>query len=381
MRPEDLSCYAYNALKPEWPRRVIALSHRSRDVKPRLKDTQFWKSPFAAVDATYAPQWETNIGMIWGLFAAAPVIVRMKSRTYLESEWCRRESELLDYMFKTSDFLQGRRFINASPDKVTALDELVPAPPSGLVLSESFPPLAELLEPPLVTEEEATLLRAAGAIRVLNIVTRGRAEFTNILIERLSREIPPIPPPTNNPDGWRPYRDIFAALQSLSECNRPIFMTADYDEVTMGREMEHAQKFPDLSDGKNDLGDVLAANEWLRVEYPALLADGRGNQLIIDCRDRTCADWEQNNAFALCRGLATVATTVPVWFLQNSETRVDHWPLIGDRRPIFTEHFAGQFSWMIQIQPSPGWIARYLKECGLGFAPELRARFEAPSGA
>ena len=95
VRPKDVLCFAYTALRPAWPRGRIALSHRSSTVKPLLVETRFWSSPSAALDATFVPQWETNIAMIWGLFAPAPVVVRMQSDAYRASEWCQRESELL----------------------------------------------------------------------------------------------------------------------------------------------------------------------------------------------------------------------------------------------------------------------------------------------
>lgn len=374
VRAEDLNSFAYNALKPEWPRRVFGLSHRSRDVKPRLKSTRFWKSPFAAIDATYAPQWETNVGMIWGLFAATPVIIRMKTGAYLGSEWCRRESELLDYVRKRSDFVRGRLFVDASVKQTERLDELIPPLPTVAALFDTFPPLAELLEPPLVTDDERMVLAAAGAVRIIALQAGGRADVTNAVIAALSRDqSPDVPCPTNNPDGWQAYRALFIALSQRSQGEQPIIMTADYDKATLLRELEAAQKFPSLGDGATSIFDVLTAQEWLRVEYVALRKDGRGNQIVIDCRDRLREDWEKSVEFGLCRGLAVVATSVPVWFVQHADTRIDHWPLIGDKRPIFTEHFPDQFTWMMQVQPAPGWLERYMEDSGLRFADTLKS--------
>ena len=80
VRPADIVCLAFSATKPEWPRRLLAISHRSFEVKPQLRKMGVWKSARCAIDATYVPSWETNTGMIWGLFAATPALVRVRTR-------------------------------------------------------------------------------------------------------------------------------------------------------------------------------------------------------------------------------------------------------------------------------------------------------------
>ena len=90
VRPADIACFAFSALRPEWPRRLLAISHRSAEVKPTLATLRNWSSARSGIDATYVPAWETNTGMIWGLFAPTPVLVRVHTPTYDGSEWCRR---------------------------------------------------------------------------------------------------------------------------------------------------------------------------------------------------------------------------------------------------------------------------------------------------
>lgn len=80
VRPQDLECFAFNALKPEWPRRLLGISHRSADVKAALIKMKVWRSSRCGIDANYVPAWETNTGMMWGLFAAAPAIARSRRR-------------------------------------------------------------------------------------------------------------------------------------------------------------------------------------------------------------------------------------------------------------------------------------------------------------
>ena len=40
-------------------------THRSAEAKPVLSRLNMWKSPHTAIDASYVPAWETNLGMIW----------------------------------------------------------------------------------------------------------------------------------------------------------------------------------------------------------------------------------------------------------------------------------------------------------------------------
>ena len=78
------------------------------------------ESPDASLDATFVPKWESNIAMIWGLFGPAPAIVRMASETYRDSEWCQRESEMLEHLLERGDFMH-RLVIDASERDVRGL--------------------------------------------------------------------------------------------------------------------------------------------------------------------------------------------------------------------------------------------------------------------
>ena len=130
-RVEDLASFAFSALRPHWPRRLLALSHRSQDVKPALMNLRAWGNFRYSIDAMFPPHWETNVGMVWGLFSAVPGLIRIRSSSYDESVWCRREHEIFDYLCDEDDFLRGRHVIELGEADLPLLDaQIPPAPPA-----------------------------------------------------------------------------------------------------------------------------------------------------------------------------------------------------------------------------------------------------------
>ena len=365
VRPADVLCFAYAALRPNWPRPAIALSHRSSTVKPLLSKTQFWNSPFAALDATYAPQWETNIAMIWGLFAPTSTIVRMPSSAYGESEWCQRESELLDHLVEQCDFMRNRHLIDAAESDAGNLNSLLTAMSNA---PSPWPAPVRLIQPPTLSDAEAALMSASGAVRLISIIAEGRIEVIGQAIGALRRsDHPDLPCLTNNPGGWRDYVDLFRALPSgvaqAIDDGRVIFQT-QVERPDQLRMPELAKNLPDFGDPRVPaLRDHLAAFEWTLVEEDSLLSNHVG--VVVDCRDLPRRDWEKSAAYTIHRGLTSAATTIPVWFLQRAPERVDRWPTIGDYRPIFTECFEGQFSWMKIASLPEDWFSRYLAKSAL----------------
>jgi hypothetical protein len=317
--------------------------------------------------------------MIWGLFAVTPVIVRMKTSTYLDSDWCHRESELLDFIVECCDFVRGRQFIDATLDQIETLDHLLPAASAlnAQAQAAQFPGQRQVLIPPRLNELEAALLAGVNAARLVAQFFKGSAAHTNQLVSVLCQGVsPPLPCISNNPTGWAPYIALFTALTAVAQDQLPVAMTADLDAEALQREIDGAERVPDFGDGRFDVLDVLAAQEWVRVELAREMRNFR-KQILIDCRTLTRSDWEQNVGFCVQRGLAAVATPIPVWFLQRAEGRVDQWPLIGDVRPIFTQHVENQFAWMFLVSTPRGWAARYADECGMAIAPRLRAALQA----
>jgi hypothetical protein len=53
LRPEDLTAFAFSALRPHWPSRLLGLSHRSMDVKGALRATPAWGNFRYSIDATW----------------------------------------------------------------------------------------------------------------------------------------------------------------------------------------------------------------------------------------------------------------------------------------------------------------------------------------
>jgi len=377
VRPKDLLCFAYSALKPEWPRRGVALSHRSRTVKPLLLGTRFWSSPSSAVDASYVPQWETNISMIWGLFAPASATVRMASRDYLESEWCRRESEMLDHLVERCDFWRGRVVVDSEEAATSRLDTIIADPAEGRL--RVFPAPVELVSAPLLKEGQIDLLSAAGAVRLIAYVAEGRAATVAAAIRMLCLgKEPALTCPTNNPDGWGGYMALFQNLAPISSDldELPIQLAQDYDEPTRDRERDWwAKSSPDFDDPRvPSLRDHLCASGWLRAMGWVSGHDVPPPGIVIDCRDLARDDWERDPGRALHRGLTSAATTSPVWFLQRADARVDQWPLVGDYRPIFTQYFDAQFSWMV-IRPAYGdGTEAHLRDGGLVYSAVVLER-------
>ncbi|MEO7859099.1 MAG: hypothetical protein ABIU05_01445 [Nitrospirales bacterium] len=173
VRTQDLACFAFNAVKPDWPRRSIALSHRSMDAKPVLQTMKAWRSSLFAIDANYAPSWETNTGMIWGLFAATPVLVRVQSHNYEASEWCEREAEMIRYLQQTCDFMPRRVVLDTSIEALAGFDQFVDAfrPITGISsksLLPEFPPWSTVYVPSAQPEWTLAMLRAAAALRLFH---------------------------------------------------------------------------------------------------------------------------------------------------------------------------------------------------------------------
>ena len=366
VRPTDVLCFAYASLRPNWPRPTIALSHRSSTVKPLLFHTRFWNSPLAAIDATFAPQWETNLAMIWGLFAPTCTIVRMKSPAYEQSEWCQRESEMLDYLVDQCDFMRNRYLIDAAESDAKNLDSLLTeaSNPAG-----PWPVPVRLIQPPMLSDAESTLMSAAGAVRLISVVANEQTEVVRTIQALIAGSYPDLDCLTNNAGGWRDYVDIFQALPSstIDAIADGRFMVSDYgDRVEELRSPEFAKYLVDFGDPRVPaLRDHLAAFEWIFVEEESLLEDHGVANFVVDCRHLSQEHWEQSPAYTLHRGLTSAPTSIPVWFLQSASERVDRWPIIGDYRPIFTEHFEGQFSWTEIVSLPEDWFARYSEKSGL----------------
>lgn len=384
VRPADLACAAFASVKPEWPRRLLAISHRSAEVKPVLRGLHLWKSARCAIDATYLPAWETNTGMIWGLFGATPSIVRVDTPTYTASEWCRRESELIEYLAGTADYLRGRLVIDTDLEGLDGLAELAdrwhPDRPTQWIMPE-FPPLLQVWTPQPVPPWEATILRAAGALRAMSASVHD-PDLVNMIVGALTKDVEvPIPPPTNHPGGWAAYARIFRELHALVPDPAPaLSLPAEYGPEQVGKDVEVCSRIPDLSTGSPSLDDVLVAVEFLRTSWPTMVEEGRGRFLALNLRGHTSRSFADATDMSLQRGLVAFRSLpVPLWLLQLAGQDASSWGLPGDR-PILTEHVDAQFGWLMETWHDPGEArAMYPGDSGLAVSPALRRLLGAPA--
>lgn len=384
VRPQDLAHVAFASLAPTWPRRAVALSHRSADVKPTLCSTSLWWSPDVAVDARSVPAWETNSGMIWGLFASAPVVVRVGSPTYLDSEWCARESELIDHLVEHGDFLEGRAVVDVDVADLHRLEALLPARP-GLG-EDAFPPLTFALEGRVDSEFGLAVLRAGGAMRLLHLLARDPAT-TNDLAGLVAAGIPlDLEPPTDNVDGWEGYRRVLCDLDGLladgaagprfadalrgRDAERlPLAVPPDYQ----GRDVDLllASRIPTMRSGDPALGDLLAAFEFRRTLAAWYSGMDLGDKVLVDVTSFDDEAWASGPEAALGRGLLSMSGLGPTWVLQDAGQGAHGWRGFRDQ-PIFTRHVAGQLDWMKTVLAQPTWLLHYLADSGLATGPDLQ---------
>ena len=376
VRPQDLACFAFNALKPEWPRRMLGISHRSADVKVALMKMKVWGNSHVAIDANYVPAWETNTGMMWGLFASSPVLARIGSSRYLESVWCYREFEIIQYLLDHGDYMEERWVKDVTEGSMVVLDELLGGTEKEGLLN-SFPPLCTVWTPRLMPEWEVKMMRAAGALRIANQFSGNRPEGVNRLATALAGGLQlPGTGPTNNPGGWEGYAKVFADLRALTGVaseELPLRLPTDYGKEESGVDSMLSERIPDMSSGMPRLEDVLVALEWYRVVWPVMVEQGSGDFLVINCQRWTAEQWISDERLSLIRGLAAMRSPVPMWFLQLAGQEVENWPMVGNR-PIFTEHVSSQFAWMMEISLGPEEAQeRYPSDSGLKFSDELAA--------
>lgn len=382
VRPQDLACFAFNAVKPDWPRRSVALSHRSMDAKPLLQTMKTWRSSLFAIDANYAPSWETNTGMVWGLFAGTPVLVRIQSPHYSASEWCERETEMIGYLEQACDFIPRRMVLDMNMEELAALDQMVDAwrPQSAFFAASldlpEFPPQSQVYVPGPEPEWPLTMLRAAAALRLIHS-DYGDARIVNQICAFLCSSDDPLPLPllTNNPEGWAAYRKLFRDLQlecGLDKGTPPLLLQSGVPPWHPDEAQAFADAIPDLSQGNPSLGDVLAALEWRMTLLPILEEASLGDMTLIDLRGLSRETWETDPRLSLARGIAMLRVTPrPVWFIQLASQRVDDWGLPNDH-PIFTQHTDKQFAWMlVEGSLSSAWPDAYADRCGLVMSSEL----------
>ena len=386
VRTQDLTTFAYSALRPHWPRRIFGVSHRSMDVKATLSAMRAWSNFRYSIDATSIPHWETNVATVWGLFSTMPALIRIPSEHYEDSDWCRREREIFEYLRDEQDFLNGRFLIELPEAHLNALDVIVPTPAGeevGFFKLGQFPKATTVFTLFPYEPWENKLLACAAAVRLIFLRLQD-ANLTNFVCMKLASGFTPPPefvPLTNHPDGWLSIIKLFAdcqrewgdetdvfAMNVLPEAYSPEEMTADIDRINT---------IIDLSDGLFDEADVLAAFEWHRTVLPSVIGNHKyGSFFAINYCGLTEDSWAQEERFMVIRGLNRIRTSIPLWFLQREGQRVDEWKGMGVN-PVFTKHVPGQWDWMLELLDTPTWPAEFQKVSKLRFSNKLSALCEA----
>jgi len=401
VRPQDLACFAFAALSPAWPRRAVAVSHRSAEAKPILSRLNMWKSPHAAVDASYVPAWETNLGMIWNLFAPVPLIARIGSPAYFESEWCRREHEMFQYLIDHADFLEGRAILDIGVGQLAELDASLfenaseRSGPARLkpfsAPKDEFPPFSLVLVGEVPSEIDLAILRAAGALRLINLLTRDPELANEVAGHAAAGYDIGVDAPTNNPDGWAAYGELFRDLEAASLSHQPgklpiaekiqpgkagrplqLKLPHDYPAQDVQLDLVTAEHIPDLSGGQYRLADILAALEWERTLLLWFNNEDYGDKVMVDVSGFSAGDWSTLPHFSVGRGLVALNGFSPIWIMQRAGQNAHLWPGFNGQ-PIFTRHFDDQFKWLKPVILHPSWLLYYHVNAGLGIGADLEA--------
>src|SRR5262249_2483667 len=255
-RVEDLASFAFSALRPPWPRRLLALSHRSRDLKPALMNLHAWGNFRFSIDAMFAPHWETNVGTVWGLFSAVPGLIRIRSANYDESVWCRREREILDYLCEQDDFLRGRHVIELDETHLPLLDAQIPpagAETATVIKGGQFPPFTHVFIVYPFDAWECKLLACVAVTRQLFYISRSAVNTAVVCHQLAQGNLPSCPPLTNHPDGWASIAQLFHSFQQEWSEDPNVFPMAideqQYTEEDIARDRASAHALINLSDG------------------------------------------------------------------------------------------------------------------------------------
>jgi hypothetical protein len=393
VRPADLVAFAYASLGSWWPRPSVGISHRSSDVKPTLTQLGLWGSPDIAIDATTVPAHENNTGFVWRLFAATPAILRVRSPSYQDTVWCRREAELTQYLIDGYDFLAGRAVVDTELDRLPAISEAItrdttqaPSQPRP-----TFPPRTLVLDVPSYPPSIVHLFAAMSTLRLLNGLIDDVAGVNRIAQDLSTGSPIHLPPPTNHPGGWQVHYEVFQALAEHAHGEHaPVQLADEYPVAQRQGDIDAVVlALPDLQCTASSAIDLLAALEWRR-EIRHWFTDKWGSdRVVVDCRGISRDDWTSNPRHAVKRGMVELVLPTLTFIRQTAGQDADSWPVIDtDLSPILTEYLAGQFGWLIQALTYPTWIAAYTSLPEFEFDPgvveaafvALRPEFAAYSG-
>lgn len=361
LTPADLACFAIDSLLPLYPRPVIAVSHRGADAKTALAASKAWGSNEVLLDATFQPVWQTNRAMVWSLFAATPVLCKIRSTSYADSEWCCRESELFEHLTVTADFLYGRRVIEIDLDSIALLEK---AAVTNRKTHRWFNVAAGLDSPPTELRRMETwqgvMIMAASAARFTGramalAAYEGHApsDLANLLLDILySSDEDAIPGGDfwSFQGGWHRLSATLRAGAAELDLKGPLARVVKdetVEDVALWYETM-AKHLPNLQITELDPCDFCAAIEWREHLEPHLRKHDAGTVLenqpaVIDLRDTNADEWRSHAGWTVARGLIALRPPYPVVVRQRAGQEVERWPLFREIDiPIFTEHLPDQ---------------------------------------
>ena len=160
------------------------------------------------------------------------------------------------------------------------------------------------------------VLRAAGALRMINTVTRN-PRLTNTLAERLVEGMSLERGGARALPGVAAYWPIFQELRALLHPQHQRGRAFDWlrrgrrprtccpsgcprtTQSIMPRGSSRIGQIRDLSDGRHRLADVLAAFEWRRSVLPWFADQGYGDKVLVDISGTSMEEWCSSPAHAL----------------------------------------------------------------------------------
>jgi hypothetical protein len=359
--PADLACFAIDSLLPLYPRPVVAVSHRSADAKTALAASKAWGANEVMLDATFRPVWQTNRAMVWSLFAATPVLCKIRSANYGDSEWCRRESELFQHLASTADFLRGRRVLEIDLDSIALLEKAAITNPKthrwfNVAAGVDSPPMElrrmETWQGVMITAASVARF-TARAMALASHPGYPPSDLANHMLKMLYS-----PDEGAIPDGdfwvfergWQKMSAVLragAAALALEGPLAKVVKDETAEDVTQWFEAI-AKDPPNVQNTELNPCDLCAALEWRAHLEPYLRKHNAGTMLenqaaIIDLRDTNVEEWRSHPGWTVARGLISLRLPFPIIVRQRAGQNAEKWPLFTDIDvPIFTEHLPDQ---------------------------------------
>jgi len=359
--PPDLSCFAVTALLATYPRAQVVISHRGRDCKLALTTSRVWGANEVSIDATFRPEWQTNRAMVWSLFSATPVLCRLQSANYHDSEWCAREAEMFDHLLGFGDFFEGRRYVEIREGQLAALEPAARSWGGIRLLNKPSGVESPPFELGCWPAWQGVVIRAAAAARLVHRFLRETLGPEGGSAQAAARFLSALYDPAAEQQRisvlgfdhiWQRLSHELRADASLLDLKGPL-ATARADVAFDASEarswfQRHSFALGDGAWGDVDACDVLAALDWreflegyLRTHNTSGIYENQTG--FIDLRGVSLEQWRGDPGWTVARGLLQLRLPYPLLLRQLADQGVENWP--GPREkdaPIYTQHLEHQ---------------------------------------